>query len=72
MKEQEAEEPLKTEEALEDEKSSEAEDTPIAGTTMQLSETNEELIGIVKEYSGSDEVEILYLSPTESSLTNFG
>jgi hypothetical protein len=42
----------------------------MSGTTMQLSESKKvELIGYVKEYSGSDEVEVLYMSPTESSPT---
>lgn len=63
------------EEAAEPEVTPESEETPVSGkteisTTMQLSEIKKnELIGIIKEYYGADEVEVHYSSPTESSPT---
>lgn len=67
---EETEEEYEDEKYLESEETLENEETPISGTSMQLSESKkEELIEIVKEYSGSDEVEVLYISPTESSPT---
>lgn len=42
-----------------------SEETQISGSTMQLSEAKKnELIGIIKEYYGADEVEVHYYSPT--------
>lgn len=61
LAEQEPEEPEETP-ALEE--------TQIPGSTMELSESKkEELIGIIKGYSGSDEVEVIYISPKDSSST---
>jgi hypothetical protein len=57
------------------EKVAEPEETHVPGetemsTTMQLSQTKKnDLIEIVKKYYGSDEVEVQYISPTESSPT---
>lgn len=62
LEEQEAEEAPENEETLEE--------TPTSGTKVQFPESKkEELIEFVKEYSGSDEVEVLYIPPTESSST---
>jgi hypothetical protein len=70
LEEQDDEEASENEESSESKEILEDEETPNSGTTMQLSESKkEELTEIVKEYSGSDEVEILYLSPTETSPT---
>jgi len=66
----EADETSENEEASEADETSESEDTSMSGTTMQLSESKKaELIGYVKDYSGSDEVEVLYISPKDSSST---
>lgn len=67
LKKQEAEE---TEETPGLEENSVSEETQISGSTMQLSEAKKnELSGIVKEYSGSDKIEVMYISPKDSSST---
>lgn len=66
----------------ESEKAAEPEETPVfeetpvsgetqtSGPTMQLSEAKKnELIGLIKEYYGADEVEVLYIPPKDSSST---
>ena len=61
LKEQEAEE------------TSEADNTQISGTTIQLSESKkEELIGYVKEYSDSDEVKVSFISSSNPSSSSDG
>ena len=67
LKEQEAEETPKAEETPE------ADNTQISGTTIQLSESKkEELIGYVKEYSGSDEVKVSFISSSNPSSSSDG
>ncbi|HWQ49307.1 MAG TPA: Ada metal-binding domain-containing protein [Methanosarcina sp.] len=67
---QEAEETAEPEETPGLEETSVSGETQISGSTMQLSEAKKnELIGIVKEYSGSDEIEVMYISPKDSSST---
>lgn len=68
LKEQEAEEASKAEETAEVEETTESEETQTSDTTLQFSESKkEQLIGYVKEYSGSNEVEVLYIPPSNPS-----
>lgn len=61
------------EETPEVESTTEAEKTQISGTTMQLSESKkEELIGYVKEYSGSDEVKVSFIPSSNPSSSSDG
>lgn len=67
---QEAEEAAEPEVTPESEETPVSEETQISGSTMQLSEAKKnELIGIIKEYYGADEVEVHYYSPTKTSPT---
>ena len=73
LKEQEAEETPEAEETSEVEETSEADNTQISGTTIQLSESKkEELIGYVKEYSGSDKVKVSFISSSNPSPSSDG
>jgi hypothetical protein len=70
LKKQEAEKTAEPDEIPGLEETSVSGETQISGSTMQLSEAKEnELSGIVKEYSGSDKIEVMYISPKDSSST---
>ena len=61
------------EETPEVESTPESEETQISGTSMQLSESKkEELIGYIKEYSSSDEVEVSFIPSSNPSSSSDG